>query len=551
MGQVHTYAKKYVETQDGFAQFTKMSKAVELKEQSVQALQSKEAEFYAWLNCSNFKDFITKLRELFADADNDKKVLQQFKKANLDLLLGNDKSLSEKMSGQTIVLELENPKEGINLKELLGPNFDGPTNSIYFSWTPYAAKDVMNILEKEVFNRQRHQFQRGASSMAAMRQEIKHLIDSKAIKDISIITDEKSNKQSIKESFSPKGSIFGYTEKDIQKAYEDKEQWKIIKPELIQRKVKAFNFLMGLCSQGSDTLKKAFINAWNEKVGAISDTSDDSILKFSFLSTGASRTHLKGNIQELLAAAILGEYIILKTGQGVNRKIAEVLGNVLNESKEPPKTDVRLFESIGIQVKAYDPEKEFMRNKQGELVERLMGTNIHPNKLDADLGSFLRQGGLNISQNIGDYMVQACFNKTNKWTDAGFIEAMENALVQLMSMDTGAGLSDAICFYLVDVTQLVPASHVLASFQEIQPIITYRAPDSFDGQDDSYYNKHYGDFIRSDGSQGPNFLPYYQGLDLEPTEKAFKTYKQLYTRDISIDVKFNYKFMYNSAYSII
>jgi hypothetical protein len=551
MGQVHTYAKKYVETQDGFVQFTKASKAVELKEQSIRALQAKEAEFYAWLNCSNFKDFIRKLRGLFSDADNDKRVLQNFKKANLDLLLGNDKSLSEKMLGQTVVLELENPKEGINLKELLGPNFDGPTNSIYFSWTPYAAKDVMNILEKEVFDRQKHRFQRGKTSMAAMRQEIKYLIEAGAIKDISIISDEKSKRQSIKESFSPKGSIFGYTEKEIQKAYEDKEQWELIKPELKQRKVKAFNFLMGLCSQGSDTLKKAFINAWNEKIGAIDDDSDDAILNFSFLSTGASRTHLKGNIQELLAAAILGEYVTLKTGQGINRKVAEVLGNVLNESKEPPKTDVRLFESIGIQVKAYDPEKEFMRNERGESVERLMGTNIHPNKLDTDLRSFLQQGGLNISSNIGDYMVQACFNKTNKWTDADFTEAMENALVQLMSMDTGVGLSDAICFYLVDVTQLVPASHVLASFQETEPIISYRAPDTFDGQDDSYYNKRYGDFIRSDGTEGPNFLLYYQGLDLEPTEKAFKTYKQLYTRDISIDVKFNYKFMYNAKYSII
>jgi hypothetical protein len=551
MGQVHTYAKKYVETQDGFVQFTKASKAVELKEQSIRALQAKEAEFYAWLNCSNFKDFIRKLRGLFSDADNDKRVLQNFKKANLDLLLGNDKSLSEKMLGQTVVLELENPKEGINLKELLGPNFDGPTNSIYFSWTPYAAKDVMNILEKEVFDRQKHRFQRGKTSMAAMRQEIKYLIEAGAIKDISIISDEKSKRQSIKESFSPKGSIFGYTEKEIQKAYEDKEQWELIKPELKQRKVKAFNFLMGLCSQGSDTIKKAFINAWNEKIGAIDDDSDDAILNFSFLSTGASRTHLKGNIQELLAAAILGEYVTLKTGQGINRKVAEVLGNVLNESKEPPKTDVRLFESIGIQVKAYDPEKEFMRNERGESVERLMGTNIHPNKLDTDLRSFLQQGGLNISSNIGDYMVQACFNKTNKWTDADFTEAMENALVQLMSMDTGVGLSDAICFYLVDVTQLVPASHVLASFQETEPIISYRAPDTFDGQDDSYYNKRYGDFIRSDGTEGPNFLLYYQGLDLEPTEKAFKTYKQLYTRDISIDVKFNYKFMYNAKYSII
>ena len=112
MGQVHTYAKKYVKTQDGFVQFTKASKAVELKEQSIRALQVKEAEFYAWLNCSNFKDFIRKLRSLFSDADNDKRVLQNFKKANLDLLLGNDKSLSEKMLGQTVVLELENPKEG-------------------------------------------------------------------------------------------------------------------------------------------------------------------------------------------------------------------------------------------------------------------------------------------------------------------------------------------------------------------------------------------------------------------------------------------------------
>ena len=175
MGQVHTYAKKYVETQDGFVEFTKMSKAVELKEQSIRALQSKEAEFYAWLNCSNFKDFIIELRKLFADADNDKKVLQQFKKANLDLLFGNDKSLSEKMLGQTVVLELENPKEGINLKELLGANFDGPSNSIYFAWTPSSAKVVMNKLEKEVFDRQKHHFYEQKSSMTAIRQEIKYL----------------------------------------------------------------------------------------------------------------------------------------------------------------------------------------------------------------------------------------------------------------------------------------------------------------------------------------------------------------------------------------
>ena len=547
MGQVHTYAEKYVETQDGFVQFTKMSRAVELKNESIKALQTKEAEFYAWLNCNNFNDFIHELRKLFSDADNDREILNSFKKANLDLLLGNDKSLAGQMQGQTVVVELVNLDTGIDLKELLGPSFDGPTKSIYFSWTPYSAKRVMNILEKEVFNRKKHQFKVGSNSMIAMRQEIKALIESQTIKDISIITDEKSGKQSIKEAFSPKNSIFGYTEKEINEAFKDKEVWKQIKPDLLRRKAEAFNFLMGFFSGGSITLKQAFRNAWDEKIGL--NNSDESILNFSFLSTGASRTQLKGNIQELLAATILGEYIILKTQQGVNTKIAKVLGNVLNNG-ESPKTDVQLFESIGIQVKAYDPSKGFTRNEQGELVERLMGTNIHPNKLDSDLSAFLQRAGLSFSQNIGDYMVQACFNKTNTWTDAAFTEAMENALVQLMSMDTGAGLSDAICFYLVDVTQLVPASHVLASFQEIQPIISYRAPNKFDGQDDFYYNKEDG-YTRSDGSLGPNFLYYYQGAKLKPTDETFKTYNQLYTKDISIDVKFNYKFMYDSKYSII
>ena len=554
MGQVHTLASKYVFTNDGFVEFTKLSNSIELKNKSIEALEKKERQFYNWLNCDNFPEFIKRLRDLFEKAGEDKEVFNKFKKANLDLLLGNDRGISKEFDGATVILELQNLDKGINLKELLGPDFVGDDGMIYFTWDSWSAKAAMNEVERKVLNRNRHQFKVGTDSMRALRREIKNLLEEETLKDIFIITEKHPTKQSIKETISTKNSAFGLTSKTIQETFKDKEAWKELRPILIQKKEQAFNFIMDLCSGGTDIFRQAVINAWNNKIG--NDNSDQTLLNFGFLSTGGSRTTLKGNIQELLGAAILGEYIQLQIGQGVNKKVAEVLGDIrTKENIEQPKTDVQLLEAIGIQVKAYDPEKEFYEDKELGTIQRLMKTDIHPNKIDSDLNAFLGTLGLGFTQNIGDYMVQACFNKTNDWSEDNFEEAMENALVQLMNLDTDAGLSDAISFYLVDVTQLVPASHILASFETTKPEVTYRIPSKYegDGHDDEYFNdKEMGTYLRSDNSRGPNFLDYYNGgHPLTPTDLTLKTYQDLYTKSISIDVKFNYHFMYDARYSII
>lgn len=554
MGQVHTYAKKYVKTQDGFVHFAKAARGIDLRDRSIQVLEQKEKEFYEWLGCTNFQSFITKLRELFLDADKDSVILSNFKKANLDILLGDDKSLSDKIDGQQIELILNKTQNHIKIKDLLGPDFHGPNEEIYFTWQPGSAKVMLNKLEQE-WGRTRHRFStKETSNMYYARQEIGRLINEGYIQDLMIVSTDGSKKQSIKEAFTPsKKSIFGLKQTEIEKAYKDKASWASLKPNLIQRKNKAYNYLLNLCSGGSPTLKMAFMRAWDEKIGIGDD--DQSLLNFGFLSTGSGKVKLKGNIQELTVAMIT-EYINIKIGQGINGRVAKILGDVAKGNKESPKTDVQLFESIGIQVKAYDPDRMFFTNKEGQEMQRLMSTNIHPNKLDSDLGPYLAE--MNLSENIGDYMVQACFNKTNSWTDDAFEEAMENAIVQVMNMTSAEGLSDTICFYWVDVTQLVPASHVLKSFEAIEPIVTYRTPgrdegsgtDDYSGRDDSYYNNENG-YLRSDNSLGPNFLYYYQGLDLSITDQNFKTYNDLYTKRISIDIKFDYRFMYDSMYSII
>lgn len=522
----------------GVATFVAESKQIDLLNSSINYLRGQEQKLYAWVGASSYPQFMSILRKLFAEAARDAQILERFKKANLNNIVTAPIGTSI-ADGQTVTIICKAPKD-INIIDLLAKGITvhngninvtvqaGQEIRLTFDYNARNIKNALNILDKRKgFTR----FDPETSTMIRVNNKLKNMVDDGEIGSI-VINGTNKDIEVTQEFGSDRSNPFGYTKEAFEKAIKDPALLK----ELEQARILVYNTLSSMCNGGSEEMKIAFQNVWNNKVGG-------NISNFMFFSKGKNiKSGIGGAMQEF-ATAMLFEYIALKKKTIQNGKIAEILGNIAGSKGEQPKTDVQILESIGIQVKAYNQNS--LVDSQGNA--RMMTTNIHPAGLDAGL--------LGYGLNIGDAMVQCCFNASNGYDAEYFSKIIEQAaLAQAMNFTTNELNVDTVCFYFLDAQYLVPGSVILSRLQFKKPTVSIRQPSAI-GTDETFEEKNYTtSFIAYNGKKYThtvkNFVEYWNGYPLDASDENISYYDALYTKRISIDVKFDYQFMYGSNFAI-
>ena len=522
------------EDNENQVEFFSIDNPQNLLNQSISHLQFQERQLYQLINTNNYVDFIIKLRALFSEAGDMAKTLKNFKKSNLITEFDLPKTIG--LTDKVINIYCDPGKE-VDLvpifKELAGsyPGIEiiidnSEELGLSFEYNPMNIKTVLNKIEKRP---KKTEFNPEAESLRAANKAFKELIKNGKIG--KVVVNEDTGPIEIQEdlknvSVQGKRENFSYTKKTIDEALQNPQA----RMQLIQAYQNVYNMLYNLCSTNKVVLN-SFDIAWKNKIGTKTGNDDASLKKFLFLSKGGNlASGVTGAVQELYTA-ILGECLGYFSDKGITGRISNILGNILKDNNEQPKTDVQLFGTIGIQVKAYSLDRKITE----------MSTNIHPDKLDASLEKF----GIS---NIADTIVQAVFNEDNgSYHDLESV--IEPALAQLMNLDTHRDISDTVCFYMVDAEFLVPGSELLRQVQLQKPQINIRT--SYETHNDKYFNeeKEYS-YTNEKGytRNKENFVQYWRGKELSSTDENIDLYKNLMSRNISIDVKFDYSFV--SGYTI-
>ena len=528
---LQTYARKY---NSNTIQAFNIPNKVLLLQNSIRGLASQEGQLYATIHESTYEGFMAKLRQIFSETPGVKAALRNFKKGNLVTSLDLPQNIS--LSDTEISITLD-PGKDYDLyqifKLLKGGNkdfeFDIQSQHIIltFQYNSYNVKTLINEMEERT---KRNRFKTGAASMTDVNKEFRKLVESGEIGQVVI--NRKTKPIVLTENLKTASSTgfrqnFSYNKETIAEALKDPK----LKTDLMMARSRVYLKLLSFCNGISD-LELAFKKAWTEKMGDID--SDSSLSQFLFLSKGGNLSAgVSGAVQELYGA-IIAEYVALQVPK-TNQKIANIVGNIIQGNTEQPKTDLQILGTIGIQVKAYSMDNSIKQ----------MGTNIHPDALQTNLQPF----GIN---NIADTIVQAVFNSTNG--DYHSLESkLEPALTQLMNFDTGHQIEDRVCFYLVDAQFLVPGSEIIRSLigdksNQLKISIRNSYKPKYGAQSDSAFNHetHTG----KDGGNSPNFTAYFKGKNLDVTDYNEEVYDLLESKQISIDVDFDYSFMGIRRYSI-
>ena len=542
MGIVHTDSSKSNAKGLAFS-FAYESHQIDLLNSSISFLLSNERKLYNWVGASTYAEFMDKIRALIATSEQDREAFKNFKKANLNKLIsaaapGSNVAMNKQVVITCTPMKYKGIKKIFDQLNMTTKDFTIQTKgelTIGFEYNAHNIKRALNALNKKqdgTFGA----FKPDSENMAAVNNMLNNLITSGQIG--SIVLHENNTTTEITELFTPQETnIFGYKKPLIEKALKSSSDNKL-REKLLQTRENVYNVLLGLCN-GSKDVEDVFKIVWGQKVGF--GNSDSEIMKFLFLSKGDNLEGAAGAIQEM-ATAMITLYLAKKIDKGIHNKVVKILGDIIKENGEPPKTDVEIMHRLGIQVKAYNQNS--LRNIQGKAT---MDTNIHPSGLDAGLAGF--------NLNIGDAMVQACFNSSNDITAEEFSALIERyALAQALSLQTSDNrITDSVSFYFLDAQYLVPGSALLLQLTTVHPQVSIRQPEAV-GDDtffrESTYKARTTSWGRPTEHDAPEFVHYFNGDPLEATSLNIETYDDLYTHSISIDVEFEYNFMYDSYYAI-
>ena len=536
----------WLHTESGHYEIFNINNAENLRRESANFLMGREKELYAWVGASDYQGFMKTIRKEFNDAEEVRKALENFKKSNLVINLGLPSQLQfvDQQIEFTLTSEVSQDITAIMKEKLSLTNDDfiisveGEPLRFSFNYNESYIKAFLNAYfngTRTFVDNSKERRSEKTNPLRYANKAFKELASSGKIGEITI------NKRPVNEHFvinAGSNNIrnnFEYRKEDIKKAIKDntKEGYQLRKAILNSREI-IYQTLLKFMNNVPD-LEWAFNNAWNKKMGG---KNLEAVLdNFDFFTKGANlNAGVSGAVQELYVA-IIAEYINIKLGEGINKNVAKILGNIA-EGGEQPKTDVQILNRIGIQVKAYSMDREFKE----------MSTNIHPDALGTELAPYG-------NENIADNIVEMVFNSSiGNYHDIE--KELEPALAQLMSMTTSEQLTDTICFYVVDSQFLVPGSAILETLRATEYQIKIRT--SHTPQKDSQFEElTYS--RKDDRKNGPAFLQYFNGEKVSfkssftednVTEENYDLYDALMSKNISIDVKFDYSFMGGREYSM-
>lgn len=421
-------------------------------------LQDQEKAVYGrfFSGCTTYKDFITRLQELFDKEYNvDMQIIKNFAAEKIQVLL-NKNFGTQIMPSKNLVTEIEiiNPNVtkidiGNILKGTSG-NFKLSNNIIKLD---IRMDDAGIKAMKELLNKaQGKHFHTASLGTDCMKAYLKHLIVEKHLPEET----QKEKIQAITKGFHTTKFIgdsdLRYTLADI------KDESKKADIDRATKKIKDFFYSSaGLnVASGSQDLKDAFQQTWQDNISSIE-------YGIAFFLKGGTLTYLNGAFGEF-QTALLSNYILQRTGAIKDKTLASKISNTIGQT-EQAKIDVTLLGNLGIQVKNYNPYTY----------------NYNPIETNTTAKSFLNKLG-NMGQEIPADDESQVVSLTSFLANYAFsqdyramagkgtipsVKEIEKSLANYagelynLSINNSEAFSDTVLFYSFSGMYLVPASEIL------------------------------------------------------------------------------------------
>lgn len=420
-------------------------------------LQDQEKAVYGrfFSGCTTYKDFITRLQELFDKEYNvDMQIIKNFAAEKIQVLL-NKNFGTQIMPSKNLVTEIEiiNPNVtkidiGNILKGTSG-NFKLSNNIIKLD---IRMDDAGIKAMKELLNKaQGKHFHTASLGTDCMKAYLKHLVVEKHLPEET----QKEKIQAITKGFHTTKFIgdsdLRYTLADIKNSSKQADIQRATK------KIKDFFYSSaGLnVASGTQALKDAFQKTWQDNISSIE-------YGIAFFLKGGTLTYFSGAFGEF-QTALLSNYILRRTGIK-DSTLASKISNTIGQA-EQAKIDVKLLGDLGIQVKNYNPYTY----------------NYNPIETNTTAESFLNKLG-NSGQEIPvddqaqvtsltSFLANYAFSQdyramTGKGTIPS-VEEIEKSLANYagelynLSINNSEAFSDTVLFYSFSGMYLVPASEIL------------------------------------------------------------------------------------------
>ena len=425
-------------------------------------LQDQEKAVYGrfFSGCTTYKDFITRLQELFDKEYNvDMQIIKNFAAEKIQVLL-NKNFGTQIMPSKNLVTEIEiiNPNVtkidiGNILKGTSG-NFKLSNNIIKLN---IRMDDAGIKAMKELLNKaQGKHFHTASLGTDCMKAYLKHLVVKQNLPEET----QKEKIQAITKGFHTTKFIgdsdLRYTLADV------KDSSKQADIQRATKKIKDFFYSSaGLnVASGTQALKDAFQQTWQDNISSIE-------YGIAFFLKGGTLTYFSGAFGEF-QTALLSNYILRRTGIK-DTTLASKISNTIGQA-EQAKIDVKLLGDLGIQVKNYNPYTY----------------NYNPIETNTTAESFLNKLG-NSGQEIPvddqaqvtsltSFLANYAFSQDYRaMTGKGTIpsvkdieKSLENYAGELynLSINNSKAFSDTVLFYSFSGMYLVPASVILQAVHD-------------------------------------------------------------------------------------
>lgn len=421
-------------------------------------LQDQEKAVYGrfFSGCTTYKDFITRLQELFDKEYNvDMQIIKNFAAEKIQVLL-NKNFGTQIMPSKNLVTEIEiiNPNVtkidiGNILKGTSG-NFKLSNNIIKLD---IRMDDAGIKAMKELLNKaQGKHFHTASLGTDCMKAYLKHLIVEKHLPEET----QKEKIQAITKGFHTTKFIgdsdLRYTLADI------KDESKKADIDRATKKIKDFFYSSaGLnVASGSQDLKDAFQQTWQDNISSIE-------YGIAFFLKGGTLTYLNGAFGEF-QTALLSNYILQRTGAIKDKTLASKISNTIGQT-EQAKIDVTLLGNLGIQVKNYNPYTY----------------NYNPIETNTTAKSFLNKLGnmgqeipaddesqvVSLTSFLANYAFSQDYRAMAGQDTIPSVKEVEKSLANYagelynLSINNSEAFSDTVLFYSFSGMYLVPASEIL------------------------------------------------------------------------------------------
>ena len=506
----------------------------------ISAVQQKEETLYNKFGESTYRGFHNKLLSLFQNGRHVSDALSQYSADNLATRLKEFQSVNAELWEQEVRIEFDFSKlQNLNYKVKDVLDFQGElskwgtvTGKGFVFQGKFNTSTIKNVLN-EVLLRRGRRFDPGAGYQKAVDTLVEKLLENGGI-SIQIATEDENGKNSYTDYVKSRIPNFpwGVLKSQILEA-EARGEASELYHELERAILKIKDFVTRILPEESPEVAEAALAVWNRHI-AMEEYKGNKILSlFQGTTTSNFGSAVQGALGEF-GAAVIFEYLSQHIPE---QSYATLLGNMIIDSQKP-KTDVRLFQDIGLQVKNFQIHKDYMRD---------IGTTTSPTRFAA-----LAQLNDYDTMNFYDFLTNYYFNLSYQGSSEGqqgmqsLSEYLGKHLGAVMNMAILDGAQDVVTFYLIDNRYLVPCSDILLAAEMLN--LKPQVHSAYAGLTDLAYAAA----ARADGKDGDKSgelvythhsaigYEYWNYLDTSwhPTEKNERKYMQI-LNNISLRTEFN------------